>query len=184
MALAVLSIIVELGLAIGLWMERWRPSTMIAGLALHASIALWLQPTDQLIVFGLMMLPTYLLFLDAAPGSHTVVWDDACTFCTSTIRWVRRLDWLRALTFQPGSDGAVLQRWGISRREADEAIQLISRRGRASGYGAMTGIFEALPLTFLVAPLMRLPPVAHLGRNVYARVARQRSCRVGAPPPR
>ncbi|MEO8245855.1 MAG: HTTM domain-containing protein [Chloroflexota bacterium] len=181
MALAVISILAEIGLAIGLWIPRWRPSAFVLGVALHGAIAIWLLPTDQLIVFGMMMLPIYILFVDARPASHVVVWDDACTFCTSTIRWVRRLDWLHAMTFAPGSDDAVLRRYGISRHEADEAIQLVGHRGRSSGYAAMAGIFELLPLTFLVAPIMRIPPISSVGRRVYARVARQRRCRVVWP---
>lgn len=180
MVLSLVAILVELGLAVGLWLPRWRGASFAMGLGLHLAIAAWLAPTEQLVVFGLLMLPTYLVFGNVG-APMLVIWDDACTFCTGTVDWLRRLDWLRVLTFAPGSDAAVLERHAISRADADRAVQLVGPDGRSAGYMAMVRIFERLPATFLVAPLLRLPPVAWVGARVYRRVAERRSCRVSLP---
>lgn len=174
LVLAVLAICLEAFVALGLWLPRWRPAALLAGLALHIGITGWLSPTYQLLAFSLLTLPLYVIFLAVEPR-RVVVWDDGCGFCATWVRWFRRLDWLRALEFIPRSQlpGSGLP---VAEDEAARAIQLVTPRRVRSGFSAVTGVAELLPVSFLWAPLLRLPPVQSLGRIVYERVALRRRC--------
>jgi predicted DCC family thiol-disulfide oxidoreductase YuxK len=107
-----------------------------------------------------------------------VVWDDGCGFCGTWVRWFRRLDWLRALRFVPRSELASAG-LPVSEEQAAQALQLVTPRRVRSGFGAVVGVAELLPVSFLWAPLLRLPPVMAIGSRVYANVAARRSCDLG-----
>jgi len=175
MLLAILAICMEAFVAVALWSPRWRPAGLVAGLALHAGITGWLSPTYQLFVFSLVLLPLYLTFLDTTARSRVVVWDDGCSFCATWVRWFARLDWLQVLRFVPRSSlaGSGLP---VSEEEAAVALQLVTGRRVYAGFAAVSRISELLPVSFLWAPLLRLPPVAAVGERVYRRVAARRLC--------
>jgi predicted DCC family thiol-disulfide oxidoreductase YuxK len=177
--LSLLALLAEALLAVGLWSRRTRHPTLVVGLGLHLAIIPTMGSTGLLVLFGAMMFALYLLFLDAAPGSRLVVWDDHCAFCRDWVRSFRRLDWLRVHRFQGSSDPAVLAGAGVTREEADAALQLVTTTGsRASGFAAVRSILEHLPASFLWAPLLRLPPVHRLGDRAYRAVAARRACEV------
>lgn len=181
-SLAVLSILTELFIAICLWLPRWRRTAFVVGLGLHFVIAIWLDPPIQLWIFGLMILPTYLLFLNAPLRGHAVVWDDSCGFCGTVIRWVHRLDWMHAIRLVPSSDAAARLELNVSQEDADRALQLVDPRGRhKAGFAAVQRTLELLPVSFLWAPLLRLPPVMAIGSRVYRRVAERRRCNLPRP---
>jgi predicted DCC family thiol-disulfide oxidoreductase YuxK len=177
MVLAVLAILLEAFVAVSLWSPRWRAAGLVAALALHVGISGWLSPTYQLTVFSLLMLPLLLVFLDAAPGSRVVVWDDGCGFCATWVRWFRRLDWLHALRFVARSELAT-SGLPVSEEAAARALQLVTPRRTYAGFAAVGRAAEVLPISFLWAPLLRMPPVAAIGERVYARVAARRLCSV------
>jgi predicted DCC family thiol-disulfide oxidoreductase YuxK len=182
MLLALLAICTEAFVAVALWSRRWRPAGLVAALGLHVFISGWLAPTGALFVFSLLMLPLLIVFLDAAPGSRTLVWDDGCGFCAGWVRWFGRLDWLRVLRFVPRSRLAEAG-LPISEDDAARALQLVSGRRVFGGFAAVTRVTELLAVGFLWAPLLRLPPLAAIGERVYRRVAARRSCKLpmGAP---
>ena len=180
--LSILAILTELFLAIALWLPRWRRLAFVVGTGLHVGIAIWFIPTGQLVIFSVIILSPYLLFLDAPRRGTAVVWDDSCGFCAGWVRLFRRLDWLQALRFVPSSDRAELERLGVDREEADRALQLVGRRRRRGrGFAAVVGVAELLPISFLWAPLLRLPPIAAVGERVYRRVAARRRCALPRP---
>ena len=166
----------EAFLAFALWVPRWRPAGMVVGLGLHLFIAGWLSPTVPLAVFSLLSLPLYLLFLDAIPQGRVVVWDDGCGFCATWVRWFGRLDWMHALRFVPRSQlaGANLP---ITEDAAARALQIVLPKGAVrGGFAAVTAVGEILPVSYLWAPILRLPPFAAVGEAAYRRVAARRSC--------
>jgi len=180
--LSLLAILSEAFLAICLWLPRWRRAAFVVGLGMHLSIAIWFDPPIQLWIFGFMVLPTYVLFLNAEPRSRALVWDDSCGFCGTTIRWLARLDWLHVIRLVPSSDASALDALGVTQREADGAIQLVSPGGsRVAGFTAVQRILELLPLSFLWAPLLRLPPIMKLGARIYRAVAARRRCTLAMP---
>lgn len=180
-AVSAVSILVELGLAVGLLLPRWRRTAFVLGLAMHAGIALWFDPTLPLVIFGVMTLGPYVLFLDDRPQRLAVVWDDSCTFCRGWVTWFRRLDWLGVLRLVPNSDLHELGKLNVSREDADLALQLVGAHRRSQGFRAVIGVLEALPISFLWAPLLRLWPIRRMGEMAYRRVADRRSCGVTRP---
>ncbi|HET7521611.1 MAG TPA: HTTM domain-containing protein [Candidatus Limnocylindria bacterium] len=179
--LSLVAIASEAYLALSLWSPRRRPAAMVVGLGLHAFITGWLSPTISLFVFSLLILPLYLPFLDVAPRSRVVVWDDGCGFCAEWVKWFRRLDWMHGLRFVPRSQLASAG-LPVDEDAAARALQFVPPSGRVrGGFAAVTRVLELLPLTFLWAPLLRLPPVALLGERVYRRVAVSRRCELPMP---
>jgi len=174
--LSLLAICSEAFLAFALWMPRWRPAAMVVGLGLHVFIAGWLSPTSSLIVFSLLMLPLYLLFLDAVPEGRVVVWDDGCGFCATWVAWFRRLDWMDALRFIPRSQLAAAN-LPVTEDAAARALQIVLPSGKVrGGFAAVTRVAEILPVSYLWAPVLRLPPIAAIGEAAYRRVAERRRC--------
>lgn len=181
LVLSLLAILSEAFLALALWTPRWRPAAMVVGLGLHVFIAGWLSPTVSLIVFSLLMLPLYLVFLDAAPQARTVVWDDGCGFCATWVSWFRRLDWMHALRFIPRSELAQAD-LPVSEDAAARALQVVLPTGAVrGGFAAVTRVAEVLPVSYLWAPILRLPPIAMVGEAVYRRVAERRRCELPMP---
>jgi predicted DCC family thiol-disulfide oxidoreductase YuxK len=179
MVLSLLAICSEAFLAIALWMPRWRPAAMVVGLGLHIFISAWLSPTYALTVFSLLMLPLLIVFLDVQPASRVVVWDDACSFCAGWVRWLARLDWLGGVRFVPRSQLA-MEDLPVTQEAAAEALQLVVRGRTYSGFRAVGRVAEILPVSYLWAPLLRLPPIAAIGDRVYRRVAARRLCSISA----
>jgi predicted DCC family thiol-disulfide oxidoreductase YuxK len=179
--LAVLAVCAEGFVALAIWSPRWRPTGFVIALGLHASLAAWFAPTYPLIIFGVAMLPLLLLFLDAAPG-RVVVWDDGCGFCATWVKWFTRLDWLHALRFVSRSE---LPTSGlpVSEDAAARALQIVWSDGVHGGFAAVTRILEIIPVAFLWAPLLRLPPIAWAGEIGYRWVALRRKCELPVPVP-
>ena len=176
LVLSMLAICSEAFLAAFLWSARWRPAALVVGLGLHVFIAGWLSPTGSLSIFALLTLSLYLLFLDATPQGRAVVWDDGCGFCGTWVRWFRRLDWLHALRFVARSELATA-RLPIAEEEAARALQIVLPSGRVrGGFAAVTRVLEILPVSFLWAPILRLPPIAAIGERIYRNVAARRRC--------
>jgi predicted DCC family thiol-disulfide oxidoreductase YuxK len=176
LVLSVVGIFSEAFLAVAPWSRRWRPAAFALGLGLHIGITGWLLSTTSLFVFSILMFFLFVLFLHLPPGGRVVVWDDGCGFCATWVRWFRRLDWTRALRFVPRSElpESGLQ---VSEAAAAEALQLVSPSGVVrSGFSAVVGVAEVLPISFLWAPVFRLPPLAAVGSRVYRRVAARRTC--------
>jgi predicted DCC family thiol-disulfide oxidoreductase YuxK len=182
-AAALFSIAVEIFLAVGIWVAAARPFVFVIGLGLHVFTVTSLEPSlrPELGVFALITLSMYLPLLNAPAQSRTVVWDDNCTFCRTWVRWFRRLDWLRVHRFVGSSDPEVLRSMGISQEEADRAIQLVSAKERLAGFAAVRAILEVLPISFLWAPILRLPVIGRWGDRGYAYVASRRMCGVSFP---
>lgn len=175
--IAGLVVVTEVFLAVALWLPRVRPLAFVVGFGFHMSIVLFVGPFVQLSVFAMEMLAVYVLFLGIAEASRGVVFDDSCGFCQSSVQWLRRGDWLNAHRFVPTSDRAARTALGVSQADADHELQLVSADGRFGGFDAVGRALEALPITFLVAPVLRIRPVVSVGRWLYRRVAARRKCR-------
>jgi predicted DCC family thiol-disulfide oxidoreductase YuxK len=181
LVLAVVAVCAELFVALAIWSPRWRPTAFVVALGLHASLAAWFAPTYPLIIFAVAMLPLLVLFLDAAPG-RVVVWDDGCGFCATWVKWFKRLDWLHALRFVSRSE---LPTSGlpVSEDAAARALQIVWSDGVHGGFAAVSRILEIIPVSFLWAPLLRLPPIAWAGEVGYRWVALRRKCELPVPAP-
>jgi hypothetical protein len=137
-ALAIISLLAEAVLAMALWHRRTRHVAFVVGLALHLAIMPTMGSTWRLTLFAFMMFGLYLLFLDAAPRSRLVIWDNQCSFCRDWVTSFRRLDWLRVHRFVGSSDPTVLAGTGWTQEKTDTAIQRAAGSSvRASGFAAV-----------------------------------------------
>jgi predicted DCC family thiol-disulfide oxidoreductase YuxK len=174
------SIALELFLAGALWIAPLQPMAFLAGLMLHTAMVLLLPPRlgFQLAIFAIEMFALYLVFLAAPPRSRTVVWDDRCGFCEAVVRWIRRLDWLGVHSFgraaesaPPAEGGGGIQVLTPAAHHAE--IQVLTPAGHYAGFAAIRSMLEVLPVSFLWAPLGRLPLIRALGERAYQAVARR-----------
>ena len=176
--LSIVAVLAEALLAIGLWIPKWRRNAFVVGLGLHLVILLTFDPPLPFLAFGILTLALYIQFLHARPASRLVIWDRSCGFCASSVTWARRLDWLGILAYAGNDQADVLATHGITRQAADEAMHVVDAEGTWIGFDAVRRIAEVLPLSFLWAPLLGLPPIRFAGDRVYRAVARRRHCRV------
>lgn len=183
LVLSVVAVLAEALLAIGLWLPKWRRNAFVVGLGLHAVILLTFDPPLPFLAFGILTLALYVQFLDAPPASRLVIWDRSCSFCASSVGWARRLDWLGALRFEGNDDVLLLAAHDITPQAADEAMHVVDDAATSAGFDAVRRIAEVLPISFLWAPLLGLPPVRFVGDRVYREVARRRHCRIGPVQP-
>jgi predicted DCC family thiol-disulfide oxidoreductase YuxK len=180
-AAALFSIAMEIFLSIGIWFAATRPFVFVIGAAFHAFTVVSLPPAwrIELGAFALVTLSMYLPFVPASPQTRTVIWDDNATFCRTWVRWFRRLDWLRVHRFVDSRDPGMFRETGIAHDGADRAIQVVSSTERLAGFPAVRAILEVLPVSFLWAPVLRLPVVGWLGDRGYEHVAARRMRRAG-----
>lgn len=183
LVLSIVALVIEALLAIGLWLPKWRRNAFVVGLGMHAAILLTFDPPLPFLAFGILTLALYVQFLDAPAASRLVIWDRSCSFCASSVAWARRFDWLGALRFEGNDDVVLLAAHDISRQAADEAMHVVDTGDTSAGFDAVRRIAEVLPVSFLWAPLLGLPPVRFVGDRVYREVARRRHCRIGPVQP-
>ncbi len=173
---AVAGVAVELFLSVGLWNERLQRIAFPLGLSFHLLIVATFDNPLPLIPFALLALSPYVLFLRAKPASRLVIWDDRCAFCARSVAILRRIDLLGVHRFVGSSDPSAFEDSGVTPIQAERAVQLVADGRRVEGYDAIRVALEVSPPTFLVAPLLGIPPIARLGRRAYRRVAAGRAC--------
>lgn len=173
--LSLFVILSEAFLAVAPWSRRWRPLAFVVGLVLHTGIVAVMYAAWDLAVFSVATLSLYVAFVDAPRQGLAVVWDDACGFCGAWVRWFRRLDWLDTLRFVPRSALAA-SGVPVGAAEAAEALHLVEPRRTTRAFAAVRAILRRLPVSFLWAPLLAVPPIPAIGERVYRRVAARRTC--------
>ena len=183
MGMAVGAIGLELFIAVGLWFDRVRPAVFALGLALHTGMIVILSDDlprfARLVLFAFLAFACYLLFVKAPLHARVVVWDDSCSFCSTWVRWFKRLDWLGAFRFVGLNDVEEYRHLGVTPESAAEAVQLVELDGRIhGGFEAVRRVLQVLPLTFLWAPYLGLRPVRAIGDRAYRAVAARRTCQI------
>jgi predicted DCC family thiol-disulfide oxidoreductase YuxK len=177
-AVAVGGIAVELFLSVGLWSERLQRFAFPLGLCFHVLILATFAEPLPLIPFAILALSPYVLFLRAKPASRLVVWDDSCDFCARCVALLRRIDLLGVHRFVGSGDPSAFEGTGVTPLDAERAVQLVADGDRVEGYDAIRTALQVCPPTFLVAPVLGIPPIARLGRRAYRHVAARRACGV------
>jgi predicted DCC family thiol-disulfide oxidoreductase YuxK len=167
-------IAIQIFVAAALWSPLLRRAAFVLGLAFHAALAGMVPAPVDLMLFGLAALSLYFLFLPSEPRSRIVVWDDRCSFCRAWIRWFERLDWFGVHRFVGSSSAEAYEDTGLTREQAARAVQLVSAGRIESGFDAVVGLLEVVPLGCFWAPLLRLPPAPQIGRRAYTWVANNR----------
>ena len=115
-----------------------------------------------------------------------VLYDGGCGFCTTTVSWLRRLDWrvrLCPIDIHAAWEQLEVRYPGVRRDACLEAMHVVQADGRiTAGFDGFRTLAWAVPLLAPIAPLLYVPGVPQLGRVVYRWVAAHRSttCRVDA----
>jgi len=103
-----------------------------------------------------------------------VVYDDTCGMCRRSVRWVRRLDWLRRLD-DLGYSVAVERYPELARGALGDGLRVRYPNGSvALGIDAVRAIAIRTPLGVLGAWALYLRPVHALGGRAYGGIARRR----------
>ena len=113
-----------------------------------------------------------------------VLYDGSCTMCRRTIAILKTLDISGAILPVSGfsSDPRRLAHPEITEEMVLHDLYVVGDGYVAGGYDAYRKMAASMPLLWLLAPLMRLPPIAAVGRHIYRRVADSRYCAIGEAP--
>ena len=174
--IALPALVAEFFIGVALWVPSLRPWAMLVGFGLHGLVPVLMGPYVGLLVFTLLVWSVYILFVDDRPRSRLVVWDDTCSFCRGWVTWLRRLDWLRVHRFEGSSRPEALAEAEVTAEAANDEIKLRVGSRTMGGFAAIGAILESLPIGFLWARALTLPPISWLGAAAYRRVARRRHC--------
>lgn len=112
-----------------------------------------------------------------ARGSHVVIYDGDCAFCSAQVRWLKKLDWFGTLKFVSFTDRHVEEiAPTLSREELSTAIYCVAKDGKISR-AARCFRFIALRIPLLVplAIVMWIPGVIWIAEKIYAAIARNRA---------
>jgi predicted DCC family thiol-disulfide oxidoreductase YuxK len=103
-----------------------------------------------------------------------VVYDDSCGMCRRSVRWVRRLDWLRRLD-DMGYSEAVARYPEIGRGALGDGLRVRYPDGSvALGVDSVRAIAIRTPLGALGAWALYVPGLHALGARGYAEIAKRR----------
>ncbi len=114
-------------------------------------------------------------------GRTVMIYDGLCGLCISSMRAVRRLDWLKRIDYVDAQDwGRVVEQLSsLSVRLDQEAvlglIHVVTPDERVHvGFAGVRALVRELPLLVWLYPLLGLPGVRWLGPRVYAWIAANR----------
>jgi predicted DCC family thiol-disulfide oxidoreductase YuxK len=112
-----------------------------------------------------------------ASGTHVVIYDGECNFCSAQVRWLHRLDWFKLLKFIPAKDPFVKNiAPNLSQERLSEAIYCVSKNGNISRAArCFRSLSLRIPLLFPVALLLWFPGVIWIAEKIYEMIARNRS---------
>ncbi|MEO0530739.1 MAG: DCC1-like thiol-disulfide oxidoreductase family protein [Planctomycetota bacterium] len=188
---ALFAVVFELGIPLAL---LWKPTRMLwaaMGLTFH-------NLTFLLMKISFMTLQwMYVMFVDwqrlfAWVGRRLfgepirVLYDGNCGLCRRTMAVLGVLDWLQVLRPVNALNRELVEQERLGFLEDAALMQDMHAAWfggdgewqSAKGYAAYQQIAWRVPLLWLTLPLIYLPPVAAIGRQVYRRVADSRACRV------
>ena len=109
-----------------------------------------------------------------------VIFDDTCSMCTRSVRFVRAFDWLARFRYTGFSTAAAnIPELSAANLESGLRVRLADGSFRV-GIDAVRSIAMRTPLGALLAWLLYVPPVHRIGDRAYRAVAARRhnSCRL------
>ncbi len=114
----------------------------------------------------------------AAATQATLLFDGQCAFCRKSVSILKKLDWLKAVSYQNGReiDKLLATEPPLDPGRLIEEMHLVTadRRHGYHGFGAFRWMAWRMPLLWLVAPFLYLPGVPWLGQKAYLWVAKNR----------
>ena len=117
-----------------------------------------------------------------------VLFDGQCPMCKKSVAILKRLDWLKRLSYRDARDVKHLPESPIPlepNRLLEEMHVVVPNRNQAhAGFRAFRWMAGRLPIFWILWPMLFLPGVPWLGQRLYLWLARNRynlvPCRHGA----
>lgn len=109
-------------------------------------------------------------------NKHVVVFDGDCGFCKSSVNVIRKLDWLKKISYIPFQQEGVFNKYKFLTKEmCSKELFLILPSGKCyGGYDAFNRILLILPITFLFSWFFFLPGIIQVGKWTYKLIAKNR----------
>lgn len=111
-----------------------------------------------------------------------LVFDGRCGFCTRAVGWAKRLDRHGRLECLPSQGSGVLERFGLSGQQADDAVWAFHGARRLSGAAAVNAALDAALGGSLFERLYRMPGSRAVQDRGYRWVADHRGKFPGVTP--
>ena len=158
---------------IGLVFRRTRQCALGAGVLLHLGIDLSISAGT----FSYQMLALYVVFIHPDCGATVILYDGNCSRCARSRRWVTLLDWLQRFSWvnfrRADQDKFPLP---VATDSLSQQMHLATPHGQLlTGFFAWRYLLSRLPICFLPATLLYLPPMNLLGPRIYQWFARKPS---------
>jgi predicted DCC family thiol-disulfide oxidoreductase YuxK len=177
MILAVLSVLVELWLAIALWSPNWRSLAVSVAIAFHIGLVLSLtwDLSVQLTVFTIGMMSLYVLFFDHVPHRLTVYFDSSCGVCTWVIRWFVSQDKQQVITTISAADHVAFRHDTSGFDLAKSVLVIDEETGEhLTQSRAFAAMVKALPPAYQPLRVLVLPGFVLVSDAAYRLIARYR----------
>lgn len=191
---ALFAVVFELGFPLAL---LWRPTRAlwgVLGITFHNLTNLLMQ------ISFITLQSMYVMFVDWQRlfrwlGAKLfgepirVLYDGNCGLCRRTMAVLGVMDWLQSLRPVNALKREAVEAEGLGQLDDAALMQDMHAAWRdgddwkvAKGYTAYQAIARRVPLLWPLLPILYLPPVAAIGRQLYRRVADSRACRVPTAP--
>jgi predicted DCC family thiol-disulfide oxidoreductase YuxK len=189
-----ISMIAETAYPAALFSRRARAVLVPAVFGMQVGIRLLMGPTfNQYLICNLFWVPWArvggaIRRRVAGTTRYSVIVDGSCGLCQRTARVVRACDLLGTVEILD-----LFRHWpaieakfpGLDRETCLANMQVLTSDGRsAEGFDGYRLLLRALPLGWLILPLLFVPGVAPIGRRAYAVVAARRASTACALPGR
>lgn len=163
---------------------RW--TVILCGLAFHLNNGILLGIWFNSLVFAYVSMVDWawigrMVMKRAGLGPVVIVYDDTCEFCRSAIGILKTIDICAALkpeTVTSQEDANRPVHFRIAQEMLARDLYVLGDNFVAGGYEAYALVTARIPLLWPLAVVMRLTPVAALGRRLYRRVVDSRHCRL------
>ncbi|MEP7366731.1 MAG: HTTM domain-containing protein [Acidobacteriota bacterium] len=147
MVVAYATVGLEFFLSIALWMPPLRRAAVTLAFLLHFNIFVGMENryTVAMFTFGVTTLAPLLLFLEYAPASRVVLWNEESAAARRWVAFFRFFDWLGIYRFESASVAGL-------------ALTLDDRT--LTGFAAAREVLCTLPISFYWAPLLAVVPTS------------------------
>ncbi|MGB7158460.1 MAG: DCC1-like thiol-disulfide oxidoreductase family protein [Tepidisphaeraceae bacterium] len=184
--MGVMTVVIEVGFGLVLISRVARMIWPIMAIGMHVGI----QVLQSILFWDLIVLQVMFYdwtkarhrigrWLYAKRGSIDVLYDGRCSICRRSVRLLRSwdlFDRLNYLDFRTLDIAAYNAHRGVTldEGELDKAMHVVWRGRVTSGFEGCRTIASALPVFWVIVPLLYLPGLSHLGAIGYRWLARNR----------
>ncbi len=104
-----------------------------------------------------------------------ILYDSKCDFCTSSVKALKKIDWLGALELRDLFDTKSYKDLPkISIKEAAKIVHAVSNGNVQTGFFAFRILTWRIPLLWPLAPILYLPGTSKVGRVMYKWISERR----------